>query len=290
MRIFQYKIIHRILPTNKLLHIYNVASHTCHNITIMMNAICIWLSAAIFTHSPGINIYLTSVRTGETWMSTTIPPCLTHQSQVLIAVFWYLHTRTREYGAAVKGRETNATLFVEFEKISLGYVWSTHFISLGLQQTTVRMYIIWNRIIGGGGGWNGATLISDIWFLRGCDIWYLICLGVKISDIWFFRGIWYLIFRGSNIWYLIAFHPPIIWITCTCVFTGALPQYYSITARNLHGTVCIHFVQRIMGAWHLFSAYFCNITIFYETRSFIFFFVLFYSFTYCKNIRMGTSC
>ena len=58
-------------------------------------------------------------------------------------------------------------------------------------------------------------------------------------------------------------------------------------------TVCIHFVQSILGDWHLFSAYFCNITIFYETSSFIFFFVLFYSLTYCKpflNIRMGTSC
>ena len=36
-----------------------------------------------------------------------------------------------------------------------------------------------------GGGWNGGTLISDIWFFRGCDIWYLIFLGFDI---------WYLIF------------------------------------------------------------------------------------------------
>ena len=35
----------------------------------------------------------------------------------------------------------------------------------------------------------------------------------------------------------------------------------------------------IVGAWHLFNAYFCNTTISYETRSFIFFFVLFYSFS-----------
>ena len=48
----------------------------------------------------------------------------------------------------------------------------------------------------------------------------------------------------------------------------------------------------ILGAWHLFSAYLCNITIFYETHSFIFF-VRVYSFKYCKpflNIRMGTIC
>ena len=65
----------------------------------------------------------------------------------------------------------------------------------------------------GGGGWNRGTLISDIWFFRGCDICLIDFLEGLISDflsqisdflqtcdIW---GVWYLIFGGSDIWYLI---------------------------------------------------------------------------------------
>ena len=38
----------------------------------------------------------------------------------------------------------------------------------------------------GGGGWNGGTLICDIFFFFSSDIWYFIFLGGVISDILFF--------------------------------------------------------------------------------------------------------
>ena len=35
--------------------------------------------------------------------------------------------------------------------------------------------------------------------------------------------------------------------------------------QQVTSTVCIHLVQGILGAWYLFSAYFCNITVLHET-------------------------
>ena len=57
---------------------------------------------------------------------------------------------------------------------------------------------------GGGGGWNGGTLISDIWFFR---MWYL-----KSDSDFFKPDIWYLIFLGlisdTCIWYTSRPLPP----------------------------------------------------------------------------------
>ena len=83
-------------------------------------------------------------------------------------------------------------------------IWKSHGVMIFFQNTYIsitRSYVTGLRRFGG-------TLISDIWFFRGCDIWYLIFFGVWHliffkPDIWFLwtRDIWYLIFWG--VWYLI---------------------------------------------------------------------------------------